>query len=537
MTDRLDLPLPYRTQIHALLCEHVPEAEVWAYGSRVNGSGHESSELDLVLRGPRLERLGEGYLSLLEAIEESNIPILVQVHDWATLPGSLRREIQRRYAVFQKRLPRSSAIANESGHAWRTVALREIADIFDGPHATPQKTESGPVFLGISNLVSGRIDLSVTRHLSENDYLAWTRRITPQPSDIVFSYETRLGEAAAIPRGLRCCLGRRMGLLRARTGVVDPRFLLYAYLGPAFQETLRSRAVPGSTVDRIPLSEMGSFAMQIPVDVGEHRAIAHVLGTLDDKIELNRRMNETLEQMARALFKSWFVDFDPVRAKMEGRWRAGQSLPGLPAHLYDLFPSRLAPSELGPIPEGWHVKPLGDCFNLTMGQSPPGSTYNDDGKGFPFFQGNADFGFRYPEKRRYCTAPTRMAYPDDALVSVRAPVGAINMAWEECCIGRGVAALRHKSGSSSFTYYSTWVLQVEIQQYEQTGTVFGAINKNQFELLRAIEPDPKIVDEFESYAHPLDRRIMSNIAESRALVSQRDVLLPGLVSGDVGIRV
>ena len=92
------------------------------------------------------------------------------------------------------------------------------------------------------------------------------------------------------------------------------------------------------------------------VPIGEQqRAIAHVLGTLDDKIELNRRMNETLEEMARALFKSWFVDFDPVRAKMDGRWRPGESLPGLPAHLYDLFPDRLVDSELGPIPEGWEV--------------------------------------------------------------------------------------------------------------------------------------------------------------------------------------
>ena len=106
----------------------------------------------------------------------------------------------------------------------------------------------------------------------------------------------------------------------------------------------------------------------------EQRAIANVLGTLDDKIELNRRMNETLKEMARALFKSWFVDFEPVHAKMEGRWRRGESLPGLPAEHYDLFPDRLVPSELGEVPEGWEVKALGECFDLTMGQSPPGST-------------------------------------------------------------------------------------------------------------------------------------------------------------------
>ncbi|EQD42050.1 type I restriction-modification system S subunit, partial [mine drainage metagenome] len=109
---------------------------------------------------------------------------------------------------------------------WRELQLDELVEVYDGPHATPKKTDSGPIFLGISNLAHGRIDLSDTEHLSEDDFQRWTRRITPQPGDIVFSYETRLGEAAIIPNGLRCCLGRRMGLLRARPGCVDSRFLL-----------------------------------------------------------------------------------------------------------------------------------------------------------------------------------------------------------------------------------------------------------------------------------------------------------------------
>jgi type I restriction enzyme S subunit len=186
----------------------------------------------------------------------------------------------------------------------RKVALRELAEIFDGPHATPSKIEDGPIFLGISNLTNGRLDLSDTEHLSEEDYARWTRRVEPQQGDIVFSYETRLGAAASIPSGLRCCLGRRMGLLRARAGKVDKRFLLYAYLGPQFQETLRSRTIHGSTVDRIPLIDMPSFAVAVPDSIDEQRAIAHILGTLDDKIEQNRRVNETLEAMARTLFRS-----------------------------------------------------------------------------------------------------------------------------------------------------------------------------------------------------------------------------------------
>ena len=133
---------------------------------------------------------------------------------------------------------------------WGVAAVGDLAEIFDGPHATPRKTQSGPVFLGISNLSNGRLDLTSTEHLSEDDYQRWTRRVTPEAGDLVFSYETRLGEAALIPEGLRCCLGRRMGLLRPHRDRVDPRFLLYAYLGPNFQETLRGRTIHGSTVDR-----------------------------------------------------------------------------------------------------------------------------------------------------------------------------------------------------------------------------------------------------------------------------------------------
>jgi type I restriction enzyme S subunit len=261
---------------------------------------------------------------------------------------------------------------------WREVPVGELAEIFDGPHATPPKTSQGPIFLGISNLVNGRLDLSNAEHLSEEDYVRWTRRVEPRAGDVVFSYETRLGEAASIPAELHCCLGRRMGLLRARQGRVDARFLQYAYLGPQFQETLRSRTVRGSTVDRIPLIDMPRFPIRVPEDIGEQRAIAHILGTLDDKIELNQRMNGTLESMARALFKSWFVDFDPVHAKAEGRDT------GVPPHVAELFPDSFEDSELGEIPKGWEVGRVGDAGRVVCGKTPPTRVAEYYGADVPF---------------------------------------------------------------------------------------------------------------------------------------------------------
>ena len=317
MTRQLDVKPRHREQIERLLRGHLPGIEVWAYGSRVNGRSHEGSDLDLVLRSPGLVKIDPSQLAEFnEAVQESTIPFLIEARDWARLPESFQREIEREYVVLvaagsETFDGRKLGAAGE----WRTTPLSDLAEIYDGPHATPNKTANGPVFLGISNLDNGRLNLSQTNHLSEENFERWTRRVIPRKDDIVFSYETRLGEAAQIPQNLHCCLGRRMGLLRPKTDKIDARFLLYAYLGPRFQETLRSRTIHGSTVDRIPLTEMGSFPIDIPRDLPEQRAIAHILGTLDDKIELNRRMNETLEEMARALFKSWFVDFDPVHAK------------------------------------------------------------------------------------------------------------------------------------------------------------------------------------------------------------------------------
>ena len=323
-------------------------------------------------------------------------------------------------------------------------------------------------------------------------------------------------------------VNQHVAIIRPDPANFDPGYLRYCLISSETQALLLSWAGSGGTRNALTKGMIESLELPIP-PLPEQRAIAHVLGTLDDKIELNRRMNQTLEQMARAVFKDWFVDFGPTRAKIAGRE------PYLPAEVWDLFPDRLVDSEIGEIPAGWSVKAVKECFNLTMGQSPPGHTYNDKGDGLPFFQGRTDFGFRYPENRRYCTDPKRIAEPEDTLVSVRAPVGDINMAWERCCIGRGVAALRHKSGSSSYTYYSAWTIQRQIQQYEHTGTVFGAITKNQFESLKTIEPTPNLACAFSTYTLSVDRSIRRNVAESRNLTAQRDALLPRLVSEGGGI--
>jgi type I restriction enzyme S subunit len=186
---------------------------------------------------------------------------------------------------------------------WEVVAIRTLCNgIFDGPHATPTKTKSGPVFLSISSLDQGQIDITRSAHLSEEDFMRWTRRVTPQQNDVVFSYETRLGEAALVPANLRCCLGRRLALMRPNLAKVEPRWLTYAYLGPNFQSVLRNHTVKGSTVDRIPLNRFPKFPVSVP-PLREQRRVADSLLSVDNKLAAEESRKVSLDALFRTLLR------------------------------------------------------------------------------------------------------------------------------------------------------------------------------------------------------------------------------------------
>ncbi len=181
--------------------------------------------------------------------------------------------------------------------------LADVAEVFDGPHATPKTVDEGPIFLGITALQDGLINLGETRHVTSADYKQWTRRVKPQAGDVVFSYETKLGEAAIIPPGLECCLGRRMGLIRFNEGMVIPRYFLYQYLSPLYQTFLDSRTIRGATVNRISIKEFPSFPIVVPALFEQQR----VIGLLDeafDGIATAKASAEKNLQNARALFAS-----------------------------------------------------------------------------------------------------------------------------------------------------------------------------------------------------------------------------------------
>jgi type I restriction enzyme S subunit len=399
---------------------------------------------------------------------------------------------------------------------WRECRLEELVEVYDGPHATPIKTECGPIFLGISNLAHGRLDLLNAEHLSEEDFLSWTRRVTPEAGDIIFSYETRLGEAALIPRGLRCCLGRRMGLLRARSGCADSRFLLYAYLGPEFQETLRSRTIHGSTVDRIPLIAMPRFPIRVPVSIQEQRAIAHILGTLDDKIELNRRMNETLEALARAIFLWWFVDFDPVRAKAEGRD------PGLPKAVADLFPDCFEDSELGEIPAGWRVGRLDEVLVLQRGFDLP--TLERTPGPYPVIAASGLNG----------THNQFMVRGPGVTTGRSGVLGNVFYIHEDFWpLNTSLWVKQFKHSTPTFAFHLLRGLDFSMFN---AGSAVPTLNRNHVHNLPVVIPSMSTIRTFEELSVPLLKRQKANVDESRTLVALRDMLLPELISGELRVK-
>jgi len=420
-------------------------------------------------------------------------------------------------------------------HEWRAARIEEVAEkVAMGPFGSSIKVETFvptgvPVISG-QHLRGFKVAESVQFNFVSYEHADRLKNANVQRGDIIFTHAGNIGQVAYVPEDSkfeRYVISQRQFYMRCDRSKVIPEFVVAYFKTPEGQHKLLANASQvGVPSIAQPVTYLRTIEILVP-PLPEQRAIAQILGTLDDKIELNRRMNETLEAIARAIFKSWFVDFDPVRAKAEGRDH------GLPKEITDLFPDSFEDLELGEIPKGWGISTVGEEFILTMGQSPPGETYNDIGEGIPFFQGRADFGFRYPSHRVFCTAPTRFADPGDTLVSVRAPVGDINMALERCSVGRGVAAIRHKSSSRSYTYHAMLSLVDVFGDFEAEGTVFGCINKDDFHRIKSIAPPPHLVLDFEKAAFPIDQTIENNIVQSRILAALRDALLPKLIFGEI----
>ena len=355
-----------------------------------------------------------------------------------------------------------------------------------------------------------------------------------------------IGDVALVKnRDLPAVLNQRVGLFSViDESRLDNNFLFQCHSSlrnPHMRESIQGLGY-GSVQPNVSPMLIHNTTFFLP-PLAEQRAIAHILGTLDDKIELNRRMNETLEEMARALFKSWFVDFDPVRAKMEGRWHRGESQPGLPAEYYDLFPGRLVESELGEIPEGWEVKGLGAFGDIITGKTPSTKRAEYYGEDVPFL--------RIPDMHgKMYTLNTEIMLSDKGAESQSkktVPPGSVSVS---CIATPGLVVLNHRDTQtnqqinsivpydqslSRYLYWTCRHLSSDIATGGLGGSVFGNMNKSTFNALLAIRPELSTIRAFDAVVSPVHTAILANEEQAHTLAGQRDALLPRLVSGEIAV--
>jgi type I restriction enzyme S subunit len=417
---------------------------------------------------------------------------------------------------------------------WTTVRLGELCDFRAGsvfkPSLQGQSSGSFP-FVKVSdmNLSANAVRIQDANNWVSEDDLVELRAKPFPPGTVVFA---KIGEALRQNRlrqvARETIVDNNMMGAVPRTDRIDPRFFYYALSKFDFSDIAQGTALPYLTV-----ASLAALNLEVP-PADEQRAIAHILGTLDDKIELNRRMSETLEAMARALFKSWFVDFDPVRAKAEGRD------PGLPQPLADLFPARLVDSELAEIPEGWGVGTLADLASLnpevwTKGTRPSKINYVD--------LSNAKWG-RIEAVPTYAAsnAPSRaqrVLRPGDTIVgTVRPGNGSYALVSEPGLTGStGFAVLRpNKPTYVEFVYLAaTAADNIDTLAHLADGAAYPAVRPDVIAATPIVRPDNEMFDRFSRVVGPLLAKIAQHARESRTLAALRDALLPKLISGELRV--
>lgn len=485
---QIDIRPDHWAIVRDILQRHVPQYAVWAFGSRAKWTAKEYSDLDLAIITNNPLPLTTS-AALAEDFSESDLPWKVDIVDWAETSETFRQIIERDRVVVQELLHRE--ISNDR----KILPLEDCLDaLIDYRGKTPRKTDYGIPLITAKVIKSGRIE-TPDEFIAEEDYSGWMTRGLPQVGDVVLTTEAPLGEVAQI-KFLPVALAQRVVTLRGKKNILDNSFLLYLLQSHDMQEKLIGRS-SGTTVIGIKQSELRKVEVALP-PFKEQLNIAYILGALDSKIELNRRMNETLEAMARSLFKSWFVDFDGLSAE------------------------NMQESELGLIPNGWRVGKFEELLVLQRG----------------------------------------FDLPTQARIAGQFPViaaGGINGTHNEAMV-KGPGVVTGRSGVLGNVYFelgdfwplntTLWVKEFRIAKpcyaYEllrgfdfklfNSGSAVPTLNRNHIHHLPQIIPPAELINDFEKEAMTLRQRMDSNERESQALAQLRDTLLPKLISGEVRIK-
>lgn len=381
----------------------------------------------------------------------------------------------------------------------REVKLGEVANVKGGKRIPKGigliNIPNGHPYIRVRDLNNKRLlELDNSYEYVDNETQKVISKYTVKTGDVVLSIVGTIGLVAIVGRTLDGAnLTENCVKLSSFHGV-NRDFLYYYLRSDCGQQEIRCGTV-GAVQAKLPIKNIQNIAINLP-DYTTQERIASLLLSIDRKIELNQKINDNLQQQAMALYAEMFLN-----------------------------------SSNNDVTSGT----LSDIAVITMGQSPSGSSYNEDGVGEVFYQGRAEFGFRFPKRRLFTTEPKRMAVAGDVLLSVRAPVGDLNMAYERCCIGRGLGAIHSKTGHSSFVLYTMFALRSQLNVFNGEGTVFGSINRDALNAIPIDVPLVTKIDQFEAVAHPIDKLIRTNYEENCRLEAIRNSLLPKLMSGEIDV--
>jgi type I restriction enzyme S subunit len=404
-----------------------------------------------------------------------------------------------------------------SDFAWERTTLQQAGImLIDCDHRTPPHADEGYPYIAIPQLRNGHINLDGVRLISREDFLEWTKRLKPQADDVIVVRRCNSGDSAVVPRGLECAIGQNLVVLRADGTRVLPQYLRWLVRGPDWWEQVGKYINVGAVFDSLKCREIPHFELVLP-PLREQRGIAAILNALDDRIALLRETNTTLEAIAEALFKSWFVDFDPVRAKQEGRVPEGMD-----EATAALFPSNLQESELGLMPSGWDIGKLDDLLILQRGfDLPAGDRVSGD---FPIIAASGPSG----------THKVPMARGPGVITGRSGVLGRVFLELDDYWpLNTALWVKDFKTATPCFAY--ELLRRLDLRSFN-AGSAVPTLNRNHVHSLPCIVPNVQCINAYEKLVIKLHQRVGANNKQGQKLELMRDTLLPRLISGKLRLR-
>ena len=403
----------------------------------------------------------------------------------------------------------------------KAIKLLEFGEVITGKTPSskyPEDFGTETPFITPSDSFNQKHISSTNRYLSSEGVSKLKNKVLPANSVMVTCIGSAMGKVAMT--NFPSITNQQINSIKVNKNF-DANYVYYCLKNN--YQLLRNSAKGSTALPLLNKTEFEKLKFNVHIYKKDQEKISSVMSVIDSKIEINNQINTELEAMAKMLYDYWFVQFD---------------FPDVDGKPYKSSGGKMFYNEVlkREIPEGWEAKTLIDIANITMGQSPAGTSYNSQGMGTIFFQGSTDFGWLFPTTRQYTTEPNRMAKKGDILLSVRAPVGTMNIAKDDCCIGRGLAALNSKTGSDGFLFYVMQYYKQIFDYRNSEGTTFGSITKDDLHSLPLAYPTSDLLDKYDEIVSQSNKLVFKKGMENIQLEELRDWLLPMLMNGQVTVN-